>query len=139
MANNKQTFITESSLRAQVMYDSLARYLEIAMLYGQRGIGATKAANGTATSSTKETIIMTDASWSPGIWAGAVGAQVQFYASGSLVSSSTDAIFTVRPKYSRTSYTLMLSDVALIAVARAAKQTLAAQGISVPAPRRGKR
>jgi len=53
-------------------------------------------------------------------------------------AGGTDAIFTVRPKYSRTSYTLMLSDVALIAVARAAKQTLAAQGISVPKPRKGR-
>ena len=98
MANVKQVFITEASLRAQVMYDSLARYLEIAMLYGGSGIATTT--SGTHTNgTTTETLVITAASWAPGIWAGMVGAKVNFYgASGSpttIVSSGADAIFTV--------------------------------------------
>jgi hypothetical protein len=96
MANSKQTFITEASLRAQVMYDSLARYLEISMLYGRSasGIGQVTAA-GTANTSTTETFTITAASWSAGIWAGAIGASVQFFQSSALVSSGADSIFTV--------------------------------------------
>jgi hypothetical protein len=96
MANNKKTFITEATLRAQVMYDSLARYLEISMLYGSSATGlATCTAAGTATSATTETITVVAASWSSGIWAGAIGAKIQFFQSSALVSSSTDSIFTV--------------------------------------------
>lgn len=96
MANTKQTFITEASLRAQVMYDSLARYLEIAMLYGQSATGlATATAAGTATSATTETITITAASWSSGILAGGVGAKVQFFQSSALVSSGADAVFSI--------------------------------------------
>jgi hypothetical protein len=51
----------------------------------------------------------------------------------------TDAIFTVRPKHKRHKYTLKLSEVTLMAVARAAKQDAAAQGIPIPVPRKGKR
>lgn len=53
-------------------------------------------------------------------------------------AGGTDAIFAVRPKHARRQYTVMLSEVALIAVARASKQTLAAQGIAVPQPRKGR-
>ena len=95
MANSKQTFITEASLRAQVMYDSLARYLEIAMLYGGSAGGLGIAASSTNTSSTKETVTFTAASWAPGIWAGAVGAKANWYNGSSLISSGADAIFTI--------------------------------------------
>jgi hypothetical protein len=98
MANSKQTFITEASLRAQVMYDSLARALEIAMLYGNSATGIGTAIQTTSTASgTTGTCYVTSAQWSPGIWAGAVGAKLNFYSAvgGSLVSSGADAIFTV--------------------------------------------
>ena len=95
MANSKQTFITEASLRAQVMYDSLARYLEIAMLYGQSAAGLATIASSVATSSTVETLTITPATWSSGIWSGAVGARVNVYNSTALISSGADAIFTV--------------------------------------------
>ncbi len=96
MANTKQTFVTEASLRAKVMYDSLARYLEISMLYGKSatGIGNCTAA-GTASSSTTETVTITAVTWSSGIWAGAVGASVQAWQSAALVSSGADSIFVV--------------------------------------------
>ena len=96
MANSKLTFITEASLRAEVMYNSLARFYEIAMLYGKSttGIGTSTVASTAA--GTTGNVIVTTAQWSPGIWAGAVGMQINFYAAGgALVSSGADAIFTV--------------------------------------------
>lgn len=54
-------------------------------------------------------------------------------------AGGTDAVFAVRPKHKRMQYTIMLSEVTLMAVARSAKQTLAAQGIPVPRPRKGRR
>ncbi len=96
MANNSKTFITEATLRAQVMYDSLARYLEIAMLYGQSAGGLAESASTASVDSTHEAVVMTAASWSPGIWAGSVGAKVSAYNSGTIISSGDDAIFTVQ-------------------------------------------
>lgn len=112
MANTKQTFITEASLRAQVMYDSLARYLEISMLYGKSatGIGASTVA-GTASSATTETVTISAATWSSGIWAGAVGASVQAFQSAALVSSGSDAVFSVT-KVNATNHTLLLTGTA---------------------------
>ena len=83
MANSKQTFITEASLRAKVMYDSLARYLEISMLYGrsQAGIGA--ALSTSNLTSTTATITLTAASWAPGVWSGAIGMATDWYYSSS--------------------------------------------------------
>jgi len=96
MANSKQTFITEASLRAQVMYDSLARVLEISMLYGQCASGVGTFTLGTwATYTTYGTVVLTAASWAPGIWAGAVGAYLNVYYGSTLVSSSTNADFLV--------------------------------------------
>lgn len=51
-------------------------------------------------------------------------------------AGGTDAVFAVRPKHQRRVYTIMLSEVVLMAVARSAKQTLASQGIPVPVPRK---
>jgi hypothetical protein len=51
-------------------------------------------------------------------------------------AGGTDAIFSVRPKHQRNRYTIMLSEVVLMAVARSAKQTLASQGIPVPMARK---
>lgn len=54
-------------------------------------------------------------------------------------AGGTDAVFSVRPKHQRRQYTIMLSEVVLMAVARSAKQTLASQGVPVPMPRKGRR
>lgn len=97
MANSEKAFITESTLRAEVMYQSLARYYEISMLYGKsvKGIGTAIQTTSTA-SGTTGTCYITAAQYAPGIWAGAVGATLNFYdGSGNLVSSGTDSVFTV--------------------------------------------
>lgn len=97
MANSEKAFITESTLRAEVMFNSLARFYEISMLYGQSttGIGTTIATTSTA-SGTTGTAYLTVAQWAPGIWSGAVGMNINFYDhTGALVSSGADSIFTV--------------------------------------------
>lgn len=97
MANSEKAFITESTLRAEVMYQSLARFYEIAMLYGKAttGIGTSIITTSVA-SGTTGTCYITVAQWAPGIWAGAVGMQINFYdVNGALVSSSTNSVFTV--------------------------------------------
>lgn len=97
MANSEKSFITESTLRAEVMYNSLARFYEISMLYGQSTTGIGTAIQTTSVASgTTGTCYVTTAQWSPGIWSGAIGMQINFYdGSGALVSSGTDSIFTV--------------------------------------------
>ncbi len=97
MANSKKTFITEASLRAEVMYNSLARFYEIAMLYGKGATGIGTAIQTTSVASgTTGTCYVTVAQWSYGIWAGAVGMQINFYdGAGALVSTGADSIFTV--------------------------------------------
>lgn len=97
MANSQKTFITESTLRAEVMYNSLARYYEISMLYGQSTNGVGTAIQTTSTASgTTGTCYVTTAQWSPGIWAGAVGMKINFYdGNGALVSTGADSVFTV--------------------------------------------
>lgn len=97
MANSEKAFITESTLRAEVMYNSLARFYEISMLYGKSATGIGTAIQTTSTASgTTGTCYVTSSQWSPGIWAGAVGMQINFYdGNGALVSSGADSVFTV--------------------------------------------
>lgn len=97
MANSEKSFITESTLRAEVMYNSIARFYEISMLYGQsvKGIGTAIQTTSVA-SGTTGTCYVTTAQWSPGIWAGGIGMNINFYdGSGTLVSTGADSIFTV--------------------------------------------
>ncbi len=97
MANSSKTFITQATLRSEVMYNSLARFYEIAMKYGKSPDGIGTAIQTTSVASgTTGTVYVTRAQWSPGIWGGAVGMRINFYdGSGALVSSGTDAVFTV--------------------------------------------
>jgi len=97
MANSEKAFITESTLRAEVMYQSLARFYEISMLYGQAvgGIGTSIVTTSVA-SGTTGTCYITAAAYAPGIFAGAVGANINFYDSaGALVSTAADSVFTI--------------------------------------------
>jgi hypothetical protein len=96
MANDSKTFINEASLRAEVMYNSIARRYEISMLYGQSATGLGTCTTSSAASGTTGTAVVAVGQWAPGIWAGAVGATINFYtAVGALVSSGTDSVFTI--------------------------------------------
>jgi hypothetical protein len=92
MANKKEN-LAEGTLRYLGMQESMVRRCEIAMLYGQAGIATTaSSANASATSTV---ITFTAASWSAGVAAGLIGAQLHFYNGATLVSSAADAVFTV--------------------------------------------
>jgi hypothetical protein len=96
MANSKQTFLTEATLRARVMYDSLARYLEISMLYGKSTTGWGTAFSTAQTGSTVvNTVVIDQAQWSAGIWGGAVGAVLEAYKNvGGTITKITDTTNT---------------------------------------------
>lgn len=116
MANSEKSFITEATLRAEVMYQSLARFYEISMLYGScaAGIGQIAASNGSTASGTTGSLIINTAQWSPGIWAGAVGMQLNIYEGGSEVigtGGTQTGIFTVTGVTPST-YTIAVSGVA---------------------------
>lgn len=96
MANSKSAFISESSLRTKVMYDSLARYLEISMLYGKSptGIGTIASITYAGGAAVTATIVVTASQWAPGIWGSSKGMVLEAYYGSTLVSSGADSIFT---------------------------------------------
>lgn len=67
---NNKAFEDASKHVVRNMMNSIARYLEILMLYGQVGIGA-------VASVSSNTITITEAEWAPGIWSGAEGMQIE--------------------------------------------------------------
>jgi hypothetical protein len=91
-----QAFKDATDLVVKNMQDSHVKRLELMMWYGGLGIGASSSSANVDTTHTA--ITMTDASWASGIWSGLENAQIAFYkvSDDTLVSSSTDAIFTVQ-------------------------------------------
>jgi hypothetical protein len=98
MANSKTAFITEATLRARVMYESLARYLEISMLYGKSTTGWGTALS-TSAASAVQTVVIDVAQWSGGIWGGSVGAVLEAYQNNAgtitKIADSTNTTCTV--------------------------------------------
>jgi len=127
MANSKQSFITESTLRARVMYESLARYLEISMLYGKSTTGWGTALSTAQTGSTVvNTIVIDVAQWSGGIWGGAVGSVLEAYqnASGTItkIADTVNTTCTVTKVVASTrTITLSCASAALSAAIDTAK------------------
>lgn len=90
----KRAFENTVGLITEAMRDAMSTRLELAVLYGQMGIGIALSSSNVNATSTNVTITVAD--WAAGIWAGLENAQVQFYTSNTtLVSSSTDSIFTI--------------------------------------------
>lgn len=94
-AGGAKAFKKATQMQVENMMESATKRLELDILYGQSGIGvADSSAN---TSSTVTVIQLTTASWATGIWSGMENAAIQFWkqSDGSLVSSGTDAVFTI--------------------------------------------
>lgn len=72
------------------MLRSMAKKLEIEMLYGQQGYGTV---NGTGTTSTS--IVVTTAEWAPGIWAGAENMPIEVRSADGTVSRGTASVQAV--------------------------------------------
>ena len=88
-------FLSATKLITKRMIDSMSKRVEIACLYGGSGLGKTDTTQGSNVDSTHEKVFLTQQTWSDGIWAGTVNAQIQFYNAGALVSSGADSVFTI--------------------------------------------
>ena len=94
-AGGEKAFRKATELQVENMMESITKRLELDLLYGQIGVGAV-AIGGTANIDTTHTLVtVRTADWATGIWAGMENAKINFYNATSLISSSTDAIFTV--------------------------------------------
>lgn len=81
-STSKAAFQKGLGLVLENMTESITKRVEVAMLYGQSGLGITSSSSNV--DSTHTTITFTAASWAPGIWLGEEGAQVVFYSSTTL-------------------------------------------------------
>lgn len=95
-SGGKKAFVKATELLIKRMVESMTKRLEIGCFYGASsgGLGATSSSSNVDTTHT--VVTFTAASWASSIWAGSENATVNFYtAVPALVSSSTDAIFTI--------------------------------------------
>lgn len=92
--NNKKAFKTTVGTVLENMNNSVRIELEEDMLYGQSGLAKTQV-SGTSGTTTTETLKITAASWTAGLWNGKEGTTIQFYNSTALVSSGADSVFTI--------------------------------------------
>lgn len=79
MLKDDKTFLKLMGFRTKVMKESLVKRAEIAMLYGQSGIGVVESE--TDGGSGDGSIVLTAGSWSPAIWGGMEGALIDIYSS----------------------------------------------------------
>lgn len=90
----KRAFVETTRYVVDTMLETMTKRLEIAMLYGGSGIAI--AASSSNVDTTHTTVTIKTSEWAVGIWSGLENAQIQFYTSNTtLVSSSTDSIFTI--------------------------------------------
>lgn len=96
-AKGKAAFKSATECLVMNLQETGSRRVEMAMIYGQSSTGLGVADTSANASATQTVCTLTAASWAPGIWAGAENSQVNFFKSSddSLISSSTDAIFTI--------------------------------------------
>ncbi len=95
VSGGKQAFKKATQVQIENMMESATKRLELSIIYGQSGIGATSSSSNQ--SSTSTLITLSTATWATGIWAGMENCALNFFkqSDGSAVSSSTDAVFTI--------------------------------------------
>jgi len=93
MANSSSSFITSMSLRAGNMKESLMKRAEIECLYGKSGIGIISSVSDSAG---VNTLVITDASFAPGIFGGLEGSllEVRVISGGAKLNSNADLVLT---------------------------------------------
>ena len=96
-SNDKKAFVKATSLLVKNMMESMRKRVEVASWYGADPDGLGQTASSANTSGTVTVVTLTAASWATGIWAGSENTTIQFYKNSddTLVSSSTDSIFTI--------------------------------------------
>lgn len=91
-----KAFVAATELLVETMMESAQKRLEIACWYGGTGLGQIASGGLSNTNATTEVCTISVATWAAGIWAGMKNAKINFYDStGTIISSSTDAIFTI--------------------------------------------
>lgn len=95
---SKEAFQNASELLVENLMETASKRLEMAFLYGRSATGIGVGDSSTNQSATRTRVLMLASAWAPGIWSGVENAQINFYRSdtNALVSSGTDAIFTVQ-------------------------------------------
>jgi hypothetical protein len=95
MAGDKAAFVEATSLQIENMMDSMGKRIELALLYGQSGLGVADSSANVSATSTKVTL--TAATFASGIWSGSETHEIQFFdkATGARVSSGADSNFTI--------------------------------------------
>ena len=92
-SGGKGAFKAATELVVTSMKESVHKYVECDLFYGQSGLATTiSSANAGATSTV---VTCTAASWADGIWGGMEGQRLNFYNGASLISSNADAVFTI--------------------------------------------
>jgi hypothetical protein len=93
---SKAAFTKATELIVQNLMESSTKRLEIAMLYGQDGLGKCLATTIVDIDGTHNWVVFSKVSFAAGIWCGTKNAKLNFYdESGDLVSSGSDSIFVV--------------------------------------------
>lgn len=90
-----KAFKKATELQVENMMESMTKRLELAMIYGQAGVG--QGSSSVNTNATTTVVQLATASWATGIWAGMENCPLNFFnaSTGALVSSGTDSVFTV--------------------------------------------
>lgn len=94
-SSNTNSFRKATQLLVENMMESITKRLELAILYGGKGLGTADSSVNAGATSTVVTFLT--GTWAAGIWAGTESAKIQFYSlpSETLVSSGADSIFTI--------------------------------------------
>lgn len=92
MAKSEKAVINHVALRAGQMKSSLMKMAEIEMIHGKSGVGSISGNPATPTATTA-TVILTAASWAPGVWSGMEGALLEIRnTSGTKINANADVV-----------------------------------------------
>lgn len=90
-SKGQRAFQRASAVKVEGMNNATRKRLEIAMLYGQSGLGTLSVDPGTGT--TSYTLTFTDATWCPAIWVGSEGAAIDVFSSALTTRRNTAACY----------------------------------------------
>lgn len=93
-AKGRNAFMDTFDLLVETMMESMMKRVEIASWYGGSGLG--QVSSSVNTNATTTVLQLSTASWTTGMWSGMKNCKLNFYDNtATLVSSSTDAVFTI--------------------------------------------
>ena len=98
VAGGKEAFISGTQYKFRTMIESMVYRLEIQMLYGSQNLGTVESASDT---DGDEHIVISDATWAPGIWSGAENASIEIRSADlatTRLTASIDKIDSVNKK-----------------------------------------